>query len=472
MNGQALPFRAVTGVPDVFNVKDYGATGDGTTTDTTAVQSCVDAALGAGGGIVYFPAGTYVIAMITFGSNVTVVGAGKGNTVLLMDPAVYTATGLYGNPSTAVVGRIAPASSSASTSYFRMRDLTIDGNKATWGANTSNRMMGFYCGQGTSGLVTHGSFANVEIRNCMTYAFDIENCQYVTLTDCEAHDNGYISGSGTHINADGFTLIGDDLTSIGCLSYNNANSGFSCGQAGVTWHRIELDGCEGFNNGDYGASLGSSSGYYLYGARVVGGRYYSNARAGVYLTIGCQFGAVVGAHAYNNGTNGILVSGGSYNTVQGNTCQNNAVSASSQPEIYLTNSSTYNTVMGNAISSANATHAITERDSSTDYNIMSGNIAGSTSTAIVPAGPNSVAKNNQGYNPRGVLGPPTVPGSGTPYTNGYFTDCTVVVTGGTVTGISVGGTSTGLTSGTFRVPAGQTITLTYSAAPSWMWVGD
>ncbi|MBR6933953.1 MAG: hypothetical protein IKH41_00515 [Clostridia bacterium] len=43
-----------------FNVKDYGALGDGTTDDTEAVTKCVKAAKAASG-TAYFPAGTYVI---------------------------------------------------------------------------------------------------------------------------------------------------------------------------------------------------------------------------------------------------------------------------------------------------------------------------------------------------------------------------------------------------------------------------
>ncbi len=52
----------VSTFPPVFNVRAYGATGDGSTDDTAAVQAAIDACVAAGGGTVYFPAGVYKIA--------------------------------------------------------------------------------------------------------------------------------------------------------------------------------------------------------------------------------------------------------------------------------------------------------------------------------------------------------------------------------------------------------------------------
>jgi len=46
----------------VFNVKAYGATGNGTTDDTAAIQAAINAANTAGGGTIYFPAATYLVA--------------------------------------------------------------------------------------------------------------------------------------------------------------------------------------------------------------------------------------------------------------------------------------------------------------------------------------------------------------------------------------------------------------------------
>ena len=83
-------------------------------------------------------------------------------------------------------------------------------------------------------------------------------------------------------------------------------------------------------------------------------------------------------------------------------------------------------------------------------------------------------QNNAGVAMLGVTPPisistPAVPASGTPVTNTQPGAVMVSVSGGTVTDIAINGTSTGRTAGSFMVPPGGTITLTYSAVPSWVW---
>jgi hypothetical protein len=64
---------------------------------------------------------------------------------------------------------------------------------------------------------------------------------------------------------------------------------------------------------------------------------------------------------------------------------------------------------------------------------------------------------------------PSVPSTGVAQTNTNPYAVQVSIAGGTVTHVKVNGTATGLTSGTFIVPSGGTIAITYSGAPTWVW---
>lgn len=91
---------------------------------------------------------------------------------------------------------------------------------------------------------------------------------------------------------------------------------------------------------------------------------------------------------------------------------------------------------------------------------------------ILAANPTSTGANPPGANTTAGFAQPAVPSSTTAYRNAFGVDCTVYIAGGTVTAIIVGNTATGLTSGAFRVPAYQTISITYSVAPTWVWYGE
>ena len=57
--------------PGEINVKNFGATGDGKTLDTKAINDAIDAAAKQGGGTVYFPAGTFLSFSIRLKSNIS-----------------------------------------------------------------------------------------------------------------------------------------------------------------------------------------------------------------------------------------------------------------------------------------------------------------------------------------------------------------------------------------------------------------
>jgi polygalacturonase len=57
--------------PNVCDVRDYGATGDGRTKDTQAIQKAIDACAQKDAGVVYVPPGNYLTGTIMLKSNIT-----------------------------------------------------------------------------------------------------------------------------------------------------------------------------------------------------------------------------------------------------------------------------------------------------------------------------------------------------------------------------------------------------------------
>ena len=74
-----------------YNIRDFGAKGDGTTLDTAAVQAAIDACHKDQGGTVLVPAGAFVIGTVEMKSNVTLHIAAQGKLVGSADGKQYHA---------------------------------------------------------------------------------------------------------------------------------------------------------------------------------------------------------------------------------------------------------------------------------------------------------------------------------------------------------------------------------------------
>jgi polygalacturonase len=68
-----------------YNVRTFGAKGDGKTLDTAAVNRAIDAAAAAGGGTVWFPAGSYLCFSIHLKSHVALY-LDEGSTIIAASP--------------------------------------------------------------------------------------------------------------------------------------------------------------------------------------------------------------------------------------------------------------------------------------------------------------------------------------------------------------------------------------------------
>lgn len=108
---------------NIFNVKTFGAVGNGVTNDLTAIRAAVAAAAAAGGGIVYFPATPNFYSCVATAGNTSLIDlAGLSNIVLLGDgyASKIKQTGSAGGGDTRLIGI------SNSSSRIRIYNLYLD----------------------------------------------------------------------------------------------------------------------------------------------------------------------------------------------------------------------------------------------------------------------------------------------------------------------------------------------------------
>jgi hypothetical protein len=185
----------------VFDVKAYGAIGNDTADDTTAIQSAIDAARLVGG-IVWFPAGTYKITAtlklytgttptITAYSNITLAGAGSsgaGGSIIKQ----YT-TGVD------CIKGINDVANGAQSLNITIQDLNL-----AWGTATkTNSGNGLYLSQQAAGGPSYQQFniKNVTATNFQgsgKYGFNMESIIVSTLDTCMAvscSNSFYLNGA-------------------------------------------------------------------------------------------------------------------------------------------------------------------------------------------------------------------------------------------------------------------------------------
>ncbi len=115
----------------VFDVRQYGAKGDGTTNDTAAVQAAIDAAVAKGGGTVYFPSGTYIVRSVNVRWGVTLLGAGN---------SVIKRPNNAGNWVRTITTENNLWDSTVDSPPLVLRNLILDGNRDNQGPYTSYQL--------------------------------------------------------------------------------------------------------------------------------------------------------------------------------------------------------------------------------------------------------------------------------------------------------------------------------------------
>ena len=201
-------------IGEVYSVKDpaFGAAGDGVADDTAEIQAAIDAAEAAGGGVVYLPAGQYLISaqLLVNDHNVAIVGEGMYQTEIITNTANHTILRFN------------------QCNYVSVRDIKVN-NAIYAGANETygiwfsecdyinvTRVYAYDCDE--AGIMVAWN------RTGGGFPYTYQDSSNVQITDCICTHSP--EGSGVYVARASHVII------KGCYCYNNATDG------------IYLQGCQ------------------------------------------------------------------------------------------------------------------------------------------------------------------------------------------------------------------------------------
>ena len=272
--------------PVLLNVKDYGATGDGATDDTSAIQTALNTASSLGAGVI-LPEGTYIVdpsVSISLSEGSYLTGVGAGSVIKIKD-------------NSNVLNNLIKAES---VNRVTLKDFVIDGNRANQDASDAVAChYGIYLASSdnsridgvtvfnTTGVGIHVYDSdNTVITNCESYgnryhAFECEQDQRTVWSNNNGHDNdrhgifispGEVGGAGS---------IGNVIT--GNTFSNNGQYGIAFGidaaggAIGLT-RENEISNNTVCNNAHYGISI-----YMVDDVLVSNNLVSNNGYFGIYL---------------------------------------------------------------------------------------------------------------------------------------------------------------------------------------------
>jgi hypothetical protein len=284
----------------LFNVKNYGAIGDGSIDDTAAIQAAIDACAAAKGGDVYLPAGTYRVSTLTLKANVTVTSL-QGQFSYTNSPVVIrsnsngvvidTPTGNI--QSCAVVGIFIDGNGTGSiginfrhVSYGRVAQCLVvscldQGILHTaGGACTFEDVLITNCLANRSRSAVAGA---LELRGTDDYVHRVESgCSLITGKSdvnlyCWAvyiqHDANFLSHVVAEISDGGFLVTGHYNQFVACRGDLNWSNGWKVDGPGGTLGKNMFSSCQALNNGRDAAN--TYSGFLI---TLSGGNVFSACR--------------------------------------------------------------------------------------------------------------------------------------------------------------------------------------------------
>lgn len=502
-----------------FSVRDYGAVGDGTTDDTTAIKATITAA--GVGGLVWFPQGSYrVSSPITPLSYQTWQGQSPQSTIittLFTDYANFSSNYIITNGTSTDVdisrvkidGQRRNASAGQAASFaggislgdrwnFHDSFLYDINYFAAWiGVAKYPRIerVQFFGGGSLTGQqdgIGGGSGKGLVVIGCrwdQTYNSTTSCMNVLGMTEAYVAANLFQSNSQKFAIFQEWTdsVIENNVletgalisleTSLGTSVTNPARNvvrgnrltgiagGVGAGFIRITYYTATGATVQGGGNlisgniidtpQTYGIGVINSLAANSYGSDHIDDNHVFNANQG-----NGGFGSVGTGYGTVSPSGIVFLRPTPGSSIRRNTCIDTRATPQMFYGIEVGVEGATTSVVGQMYVEGNTLSGF--KATGANYVLASG---GSTDTPPILRG-------NFGINPKGSLGAFPLPGTGVSYTNITGFDATLHVTGGTVSAISIAGTSTGVVSGTFRLMAGQAIIVTYTVAPSITWFGD
>lgn len=254
--GEVETFDPLINFGDRNNVKAFGAVGDGVTDDTAAFEAASIAS-----GTVYVPEGTYILESANVTSNTTLVGAGRGATILKLK-------------SSAVTKRILTLDTvnNVTLTGFDVDASAVSDAVALW-VDTSTKVRIQDVGSSGAGNNIHtylvGACDGVQITSMFAenYAYGVLTEPSSTTANISVTGSSFkdIQGDGVEINcptgtAKNWTITGNTFDNIG---NNSGSRGFGVGAAG-------------------------GAGNYVEAVSIVGNTFYRCDYQGVHIEGGCR----------------------------------------------------------------------------------------------------------------------------------------------------------------------------------------
>lgn len=459
----------------LYNVKTYGAKGNGTTDDTAAIQNTINTVYAAGGGIVFFPPGSYLVrSTVLLKTGVSLMGSGIFATTIKTDVTNLTMFSMV--------------FTSSGGANLDIKDLLISA--------TASGVKGFqftYCNQvHLDKIFFLGCLINAEfdrgglnrIDNCISAGTSTLKAGQLKLWSSTDTEYGCVFSEVRNYRIDG----GNGVQSPAI--YFRRAVGIKCNQI-ITNNSNYTGTCLLFENDCQGITIENSI-IVAYGIGAVFQRGTGS------VDLGPSFCTFSNVDFDQCSTNSILVTQANNLTLSGGQITSSAVATTTQAITVQTSKSDtihlngiqitgyYGPTSGAAVYLVDTVFAVVENcviqgcyngislgGANTNLTIRNNTIKTINNAPLAgsAAGVGNAVIQNKGIDGTVTIGSPAFPATTVAVTNNFGFPARIFITGGTISIIKINGQGGVFTNGMVLLMPGENISVTYTGSPSWNWIG-